>query len=511
MVKRVRVGLGLVLLAALPATAAPNHAPSDPTATAPPATAPVVDPFPDYEAIRPNVEFWKRVFAEWSLTQITVHDMDYPGVVYEVVDLPGPTEEPYTEEQQEFLEELTQRWQDRLRGLESKVANGQPLTDPEKEWAIALGTNAGTDKITDAGERVRTQRGLRERFRRGLEISFRYDALFRKIFREAGLPEDLAYLPHVESSFQASALSSAGAVGVWQFTRGTGRLFMSINSAIDERLDPVAAARGAAEYMQNAYDRLQTWPLALTAYNHGVRGMQRATRALGRDYERIYREYTGRLFGFASKNFYSEFLAARAIARDPHTYFPEGYTPEPPLMLDRFVLDQRTTPARIARAYDVPLDALTPINPAWSHRAVSLGLSLPRGIEVWLPQGTLDRLAAAGKTPMLSPAGWVDAEGYYVVQRGDTLSDVALAHRMSVVELRDLNGMAAGQTLIREGQTLRVRGAEPGNTSHVVRRGDTLTRIAQVYRVRLSDLLRLNRLDMKSMIHPGQVIRIPPR
>ena len=92
MAKRLRVGLSLVLLAALPATAAPNHAPTDPTAAARPATTPAVDPFPDYESIRPNVEFWTRVFAEWSLAQVAVHDLGYPGVVYEVVDLPGPTD-----------------------------------------------------------------------------------------------------------------------------------------------------------------------------------------------------------------------------------------------------------------------------------------------------------------------------------------------------------------------------------------------------------------------------------
>ena len=139
---------------------------------------------------------------------------------------------------------------------------------------------------------------------------------------------ELAYLPHVESSFQARARSSAGAVGIWQFTRGTGRKYLKITSAIDERLDPIAAAHGAAQYLADAYEELASWPIALTAYNHGVGGMAKAVKDHGADYEQIFNEYEGRRFGFASKNFYSEFLAARAIARDPERYFPEGFDAE---------------------------------------------------------------------------------------------------------------------------------------------------------------------------------------
>ena len=212
----------------------------------------VDEDFPEFASIRPNVEFWTRAFAEWSLGQVAVHDLDHPGVVYEVVDLPGPIEESYTDSQREFIEDLNESWSRRLRGLEKKSRRGEPLDDAEKAWALALVTNGGTGAIQNAHERVRTQRGLRERFRRGLEISRRYEDRFREIFHEAGLPEDLAYLPHVESSYQAAAKSSAGAVGVWQFTRGTGKLFLRIDSTLDERLDPIASARGAARYLRDA-------------------------------------------------------------------------------------------------------------------------------------------------------------------------------------------------------------------------------------------------------------------
>jgi membrane-bound lytic murein transglycosylase D len=197
------------------------------------------------------------------------------------------------------------------------VAAGQPLDRGDRELLARL--DGG--RLAGAAERVRSQRGLRERFRRGLEISARYEQHFRRIFRDAGLPEDLAYLPHVESSFQAAAKSSAGAVGIWQFTRAAAERYMTVNEIVDERLDPIAATRGAARYLRDAYNRLGSWPLALTSYNHGVNGMQRAKNLYGGDLVRIIADYDHPQFGFASRNFYTEFLAARDIARQPERYF----------------------------------------------------------------------------------------------------------------------------------------------------------------------------------------------
>ena len=467
------------------------------------------DPFPRFPAIQGNVEFWKRVFAEWSLGQIAVHDLKYPAIVYEVIDLPGPTEERYTKEQIKFAEKRVELWEDRLRALEHAIAHGDPLDDEEKEWALLITTNGGTDTIERAHQRVRSQRGLRERFRRGLEISFRYDGVIREIFREAGLPQDLAYLPHVESSFQASARSSAGAVGVWQFTRGTGRKYLEINSAIDERLDPIAAARGAAEYLKDAHAILGSWPLALTAYNHGIGGMRRAATRFDSDYERIFMEYEGRLFGFASKNFYAEFLAAGEIAAEPERYFPEGLNPESPFDREEIVLEGRTTPGRLAKAYGLPVDELAAVNPAWSRRAVRSGLALPEGTSIWFPPGTAARLDQEGHEPDYTLAGWIDEGGSYVVQPGDSLSVIAEAYGISLVLLRELNDIPAGTSLIHVGQILRLVGGGDRPGFHIVVPGETLLRIALKYGVKLADLLHLNRLTERSVIYPGQKLHLP--
>ncbi len=527
-----------------------------------PATAPAADldaatdPFPLYESIRGHVTFWERVWAEWRTNQIAVHHRDHPSIVYQIVHLPGPESGSYTEHQLDFMRAVRERWQDKLEDLADRAAAGQPLSDDEKRLVLEITETAGSDGLRDAHKFVRNQRGLRERFLRGLEISARYDAIFRSIFRESGLPEDLAFLPHVESSFQAAARSHAGAVGIWQFTRGTGRRYMAITSAVDERLDPIAAARGAAAYLRDAHAELGDWPIALTSYNHGVGGMLRAVKRHGTDYEAIFAEYDGRSFGFASKNFYAEFLAARRIAKNPEKYFPEGVNFEPPHDLDDFILETRTTPAAIARGYSLPVDDLARLNPGWSRRAVSHGLTLPRSIRVWLPPGTRAAYADGG-LPIFED---MTQAGVYTVNRGDTLGRIAQNFGMSLPELLELNGMPRDQQMIRVGQKLNVAGdgavstyvVRRGDTLgsiarsfgmrtntlrdlngisrnsslilvgqrlsvhggdaerfHVVRSGDTLSRIAVLYGVRLNDLLRANSLGTSSLIRPGQKIQIP--
>ena len=137
-----------------------------------------------------------------------------------------------------------------------------------------------------------------------------------------GLPPEIAALPHVESSFQPTAMSKAGAAGMWQFIRSTGRRYLRIDGAVDERLDPYRSTEAAAQLLSYNYRLLGSWPLAITAYNHGAEGMRRARDQLGTDdIVRIVRQYQSPTFGFASRNYYCSFLAAMRLDRDPEKYF----------------------------------------------------------------------------------------------------------------------------------------------------------------------------------------------
>lgn len=371
--------------------------------------------FPAPPELQPQVEFWSKVYGVWGRNQIALHDDRYMDVIYGVITLPGSVGEGQTTEQKDFVKGHYETLKDLLRQVEFKSAANTPLTPAEQALASYIRkSSGGPGAIAGASERLRSQRGLRERFKQGLEISGRYDAAFRGVFREAGLPEDLAYLPHVESSFQNHAASSVGAVGMWQFMPGTARQFMMLNAAVDERRDPVASAQGASRYLRNAYDRLGSWPLALTSYNHGVGGMQRAQQAFGNDIAAIVRSYSGSSFGFASRNFYAEFLAARNVARNPNLFFPEGVSYEHPLNLDRIRLRQTVSVPTLASYYEVNSWELVDLNKAWKPAAQNGRVELPAGTLVWLPAGTVLRLT----------------------QRGTADRALALAEPVSIVRLR---------------------------------------------------------------------------
>lgn len=271
--------------------------------------------------LEPAVEFWRKTYTEWRRSEVAIHDDRYLDVIYEVMVLPGYVGESLTSEQKEIVKQRRDFWKAQLFVLESKLRYNAPLTANDRQIIAKLERNGRklNSVLNGAPERVRSQRGTRERFIRGLEISRRYDRQFRKIFREAGLPEDLAYLPHVESSFQPGAKSSAGAVGMWQFTKGAAKTFMP-GGRVELCLDPFSSAIGAARYLSYAYSKLGDWPAAITSYNHGIGGMKRAQNQVGRDFVRIVKNYDGPAFGFASRNYYAQFLAAREIASNPIQY-----------------------------------------------------------------------------------------------------------------------------------------------------------------------------------------------
>ena len=163
--------------------------------------------------------------------------------------------------------------------------------------------------------------GVADRFRAGFVRSGLWMAHIRSSLAEAGVPAALAALPHVESSFDPGVYSLVGASGLWQFTRATGKHYLTIDYVVDERRDPFISSEAAARLLRDNYDKLDSWPLAITAYNHGITGMRRAVRTLGtKDIEKIVRNYEGRSFGFASRNFYVAFLAAADIEANPSRY-----------------------------------------------------------------------------------------------------------------------------------------------------------------------------------------------
>ncbi|MGB4335335.1 MAG: transglycosylase SLT domain-containing protein [Chromatiaceae bacterium] len=345
--------------------------------------------FPIPPGIEDNVEFWRKVYGEMDRSQVVIHDNEYMSVTYEVVQVPGSGES-----RRAFVKGKQQEYRDRLATLERKVTYGESLTSAEEEMKAQLEAVGGRNAIFGAADRVRTQQGMRERFRSGMEISGRYDQAFREIFRKHGVPEDLAFLPHVESSFQSQARSGVGAAGLWQFMPATGRVYsLQVDHKLDERMDPLLACEGAARYLSAAHRKLGSWPLAITSYNHGQGGIAKAKNLHGSDIGKIVENYKGESFGFDSRNFYSQFVAAREVAGNPKKYFPDGVAFHKAHDSDRLVLKQPMSAKQLAGSYGLSVNQLDDLNPSWSNAIVKGSASIPAGASVWLPAGTTERVS----------------------------------------------------------------------------------------------------------------------
>lgn len=295
--------------------------------------------FPKPDALEPAVSFWRKTYAVWQRSEVAYHDDRYMDVIYEVASLPGYVAEGLTTEQKQVMNQRRDFWKSQLTALEYKLRYNAALTSNDRQLIAKLESSGRplNTILPGASDRVRAQRGTRERFKRGLEISGRYNLQFRKVFRDAGLPEELSLLPHVESSFQPAARSSAGAVGMWQFTKAAAETFMPGGNKSDQRLNPFVSATGAARYLSYAYKKLGDWPTALTSYNHGIGGMKRAQNRMGTDFVRIVDQYDGPAFGFASRNYYAQFLAALEISTRPDQYFQEGVRYEDPISPSQYL------------------------------------------------------------------------------------------------------------------------------------------------------------------------------
>lgn len=267
--------------------------------------------FPLYPVIRDNVNFWEKVYSTHSVNTAVLHDIDDLSIVYTTIKLRDASRSGAKKYNEKKIKAAKKKYQKILREL----ANGKnPRFGEAKKVAALFGTNRSAKSYRRAIDNMRIQTGLKERFLEGVIQSGAYMSELKTIFRSYNLPEDLAYLPHVESSFNIKAYSKYGAAGIWQFTRSTGKQYMTIDDAIDERKDPILAAHAAAKFLRDNYKSLQDWALALTAYNYGKAGMMRAQKAHG-SYEEIFSSYDEGYFKFASRNFYSEFLAAVYVAK----------------------------------------------------------------------------------------------------------------------------------------------------------------------------------------------------
>lgn len=497
----------------------------------PPASASAAaNPFLRPAELEPAVGFWRRVYTEASTEGGFIHDDEHLDVVYEVLSF---GDAPPSRRSQRIDEA-----KGKYRRILQQLADGDTADLGDEAQRVRDSWPKGTSRSTfrDAMDHLRFQLGQSNRFQEGLVRSGAYMPKIAATFERMGLPRELAALPHVESSFNTNAYSKVGAAGMWQFMRSTGRRYLRIDNVIDERLDPYKATEAAARFLEQNYAVLNSWPLALTAYNHGTAGMRRAKEQLGTDdIVTIIRRYDSKTFGFASRNFYTAFLAALEIDSEPEKFFPRIRRES--LDSSRIVVLPDFVPARsVMSRLDLNMEQLRKLNPALLPPVWSGAKHIPRGFELRLPE-SIDLTAALDRISHGDRYVSQVTEARHKVKKGETLASIAAAYEVPLARLAEMNKLRKPYA-VRAGQTIMMPGPVPAPTAqvaetspaempkpaaapvvppvaatvnasrYVVRRGDTLTKIAAQLGLDEAALMALNNITDRDFLYEGQVLAI---
>jgi len=482
--------------------------------------------FPRPDSLQPAVQFWTRVYTELETGSGFIHDSWHIGIVYAELHF----EKGLSRRQQsKIAKRKVRHYQRLLRTIASK--RGRHLSAEEsKIYALwPKGTQFST--LRKAAKNIRFQRGQADNFRQAIVRSGRWEAFIKRTLREKGVPEGLWILPFVESSFNPAAYSSVGAAGVWQFTRSTGKRYMRIDHVVDERRDPIRATESAAQLLKHNFGVTGRWPLAITAYNHGAAGIRRAARKVGSDdiavIIRKYKKGKGS-FGFASRNFYAEFLAASDVFKNRVRYFGklkrssrhDGQVVKVPSYIDAQTL---------ASSLGVDFDELKNLNLALRPVVWRGDKRIPKGYRLQLPvpkkSQSYSFLMAAIDSKLFADKQIRDT--FHKVRRGDALSTIARRYRIKVRDLMEANGLSS-RHFIRIGQRLTLPISRPkrAKTMRVamhtaprlvtktqegryrVRRGDTVSKIARRFGLQDRELLAMNSLRNRNRIAIGQWLQV---
>jgi membrane-bound lytic murein transglycosylase D len=393
----------------------------------------------------------------------------------------------------------------------------------------------------------------RNKFELYLSRSGKYSDMMREILAEYGLPGDLIYLALIESGFSPKAYSVARAAGPWQFIAGTGRRYgLRIDWWADERRDYEKSTHAAASYLKDLYGMFESWPLATAAYNAGEGKIQKAvTRYRSEDYVKLIRH---RYLKQETKDYVPKMIAALTIAKEPGKYGFEGVKYEEPLEFDKVNVPGGTDLPRLGRLIGVPYESLRDWNPELRRFCTppnqeSYEIRLPKGYGS-IAEEQMEEIWANARVTFL----------LHTVKKGESLKSLADKYQTSVPILLELNGMkkpkigrsarlvipvtglseeeavpgkemSAEQVemalkrlddVTRRTRTARVKkGAGAAQKSvaserggkkeirHVVRRGDTLSKIAKVYGVTPEQLSERNNLKEGQALPRGRVLRIP--
>lgn len=276
----------------------------------------------------------------------------------------------------------------------------------------------------------------------------RYLEVMAEIFREKNLPEELVFLPLIESGFKLNAYSPKRAAGPWQFIPGTARNYgLKINWWVDERRDPIKSTIAAAEYLSDLYEMFGSWNLALAAYNAGEGKIRRAvSRTKSYDFWKLRKT---KHIKRETKNYVPSYIAATAIALDPESFGFEHVTYQDPFKFDEVVIDSPMDLEVVAKFTGVSVKEIKGLNSELRRWCTPPNVS---SYTLRIPEGTkemfLTNLDNAGEDEIL----YVE---FYTIRKGDTVGRIARRFSVPTQALIDLNFLNR-RALIVEGKTILI-------------------------------------------------------
>ncbi len=296
--------------------------------------------FPCPDALRRRVDFWIDVYGRWRTNDAILHDAQRPHRVYKIIKGKACGRKGNTQ----FIKEQKRQIRLRLERIAILIERKKTITQAKDKHYLNMFPGRSPAALRRAARNLRCQSGNKDGFRNALRRFGTYGPIVRRVLKDAGLHQDIQYLPFVESSYNPEAYSRVGAAGMWQIMPRTARVLgLELNATMDERLDPEAASWAAARYLKDSRKNLtvaarskkanvsdsELTPFVITSYNYGVNGMRRAIKKLGPDFLTVLNRYRTKKFRVAVKNFYAGFLAARHVARNSSRFFGSYSTGRP--------------------------------------------------------------------------------------------------------------------------------------------------------------------------------------
>ena len=483
--------------------------------------------FPCPDALRRRVDFWIDVYGRWRTNDAILHDAQRPHRVYKIIKGKACGTNGNTQ----FIKEQKRQIRLRLERIAILIERKKTITQAKDKHYLNMFPGRSPATLRRAARNLRCQSGNKDGFRNALRRFGTYGPIVRRVLKDAGLHQDIQYLPFVESSYNPEAYSRVGAAGMWQIMPRTARVLgLELNATMDERLDPEAASWAAARYLKDSRKNLtvaarskkanvsdsELTPFVITSYNYGVNGMRRAIKKLGPDFLTVLNRYRTKKFRVAVKNFYAGFLAARHVAQNSSRFFG-SYSKGRPLRYDTIMLRKSASIDRIRVVFGISLSRLKSLNPALTRFVWHGWREIPGGYPLRLPLrqgGWADKIAYLHSLPPEADRG---TPKRYTVRPGDTACAISSAFRVKCRDLIDMNRLGR-QAVIRVGQSIQIpmgtsgkrrllSRADPG--AYTVAPGDTVCGVAQRYGVKCRALLAANGLTSGSVLSVGRRLVIP--